>query len=194
MKDGLNDREIKKSPISGKIASVSIIENQAVSDFTAVEVIDDSSMIVKTNVTADQINSMLIGDRATVYPNGDRSKVVEGTITVLNEIPDASTGLYIVELQLDSSEFALRTGEFAEIETMIDERSAIVIPKKAVRKVGEKSFVYIAKNETAIQREVVMGTIQGEVIEVISGIAKGESVIVRGQSFLKDQTMIEVID
>ena len=74
LKEGLSDREIK-SPISGKVASVSIIENQSVSDFTAVEVIDDSSMIVKTYVTADQINNMLIGDRATVYPDGDRREL-----------------------------------------------------------------------------------------------------------------------
>ena len=151
-------------------------------------------MIVKTYVTADQINNMLIGDRATVYPDGDRSKIVEGTVTVLNEIPDGNTGLYEVELQLEQSECVLRTGVFAEIETMIDERVAIVIPKKAIRKVGEKDYVFVAKGKTAIQREVITGTIQGEVIEILSGIAKGEAVVVRGQSFLKDQTAIEIIE
>lgn len=193
LKNGLSDREIK-SPITGKVASVSILENQFVSDLTAVEVIDDSSMVVKTNVTADQINNMLIGDSAVIYPDGDRGKIVYGTVTVLNEVPDVNTGLYEVELQLEESEYVLRTGEFAEIETMIDERVAVVIPKKAVRKVGEKEFVFIAKSNVAIQREIVSGTIQGEFVEILSGVAKGESVIVRGQSFLKDQSAIEIVD
>jgi len=193
LRDGLEDREIK-SPISGKVASLSIIENQTVADIMAVEVIDDSSMIVNTNVTADQINNMLIGDRAVVYPDGDRRKEIKGTVTILNEVPNSSTGLYNVELQLDQTEILLRTGEFAEIETMIDERVAKVIPKKAVRKIGEKDFVFVAKDDIAVQREVITGTIQGEWIEVVSGLSNGESVVVRGQSYLKDQSKIEIVN
>lgn len=193
LREDLQDRQIK-SPISGKVASVSIIENQAVGDINALEVIDDSSMVVKTNVTADQINQMLIGDRATVYPDGDREKPVGATVTVLNEIPDVNTGLYEVELQLDHTDIPLRTGEFAEIETMIDQRTAVVVPKKAVRKIGEQNFVFIAKENVALQREVVAGTIQGDIIEILSGIASGESVVVRGQAYLKDKEDIEVIE
>lgn len=193
LREDLKDREIK-SPISGKVASVSIIENQSVGDIKAVEVIDDSSMIVKTKVTADQINHMLIGDRARVYPDGDREKLVEATVTVLNEIPDVNTGLYEVTLQLDHTDYPLRTGEFAEIETMIDQRSAVVIPKKSVRKIGEQNFVFVAKENVALQREVLVGTIQDEHIEILSGIASGESVVIRGQSFLKDKEEIEVVE
>jgi len=151
-------------------------------------------MVVKTNVTADQINQMLIGDRATVYPDGDRDKPVGATVTVLNETPNVTTGLYQVELQLDHTDIPLRTGEFAEIETMIDQRTAVVIPKKAVRKIGEQNFVFIAKEDVALQREVVVGTIQDDLIEILSGIASGESVVIRGQAFLKDKENIEVIE
>ncbi len=193
LKDGLADREIK-SPISGKVASVNIIENQMVSDSMAIEVIDDSSMIVNTKVTADQINKMNHGDQATVYPDGDRRKKVTGTITVLNEVPDSSTGLYNVELQLEDTDYMLRTGEFAEIETFIDQRTAIVVPKKSIKKIGEKEYVFVAKDTVAIEREVVTGAIQGELIEIVSGVASGEKVVVRGLTFLKDQTKIEIAE
>jgi len=193
LRDGLNDREIK-SPISGKVASVSIIENQEVNDLVAIEVIDDSSMILNTNVTADQINRMNLGDKAFVYPDGDRRKEVIGIVTVLNEIPNMNTGLYNVELQLEDSNYMLRTGEFAEVETFIDERTAVVIPKKAVRRIGDKEYVFVAKETIAIQREVITGAVQGEHMEIVTGIASGEEVVVRGQSFLKDQTDIEIIE
>lgn len=193
LRDGLEDREVK-SPISGKVASVSIIENETVSDSMAVEVIDDSSMVVNTFVTADQINRMLVGDLADVYPDGDRRKVVRGTVTALNEVPEMTTNLYKVELQLESTELQLRTGEFAEIETMVDERVAVVIPKKSVRKVGEKDYVFVAKDNIVLQREVITGAIQGEFIEITSGIASGEAVVVRGQSFLKDRSVIEIVE
>jgi len=193
LKDGLKDREIK-SPIEGKIASVNLIENQVVSDIMAIEVIDDSSMVVNTNVTAEQINTITIGDHANVYPDGDRRKDVIGTVMVLNEVPNVNTGLYKVELQLSKSDYALRTGEYAEVETLVDERTAIVVPKKSVRKIGEGSYVYVAVEDIAIQREVLIGFIQGEMIEIISGVAKGEMVVVCGQSFLKDQMVIEIIE
>ncbi len=103
LREDLKDREIK-SPISGKVASVSIIENQSVGDIKAVEVIDDSSMIVKQGDSRPD-QPYAIGDRARVYPDGDREKLVEATVTVLNEIPDVNTGLYEVTLQLDHTDY-----------------------------------------------------------------------------------------
>ena len=107
-----------------------------------------------------------------------------------NKSPDASTGLYEVKISLEETEKSLRSGEYAEIEFITDEREALTVPRKSVIRVGGEYVVYSIKDGYAQQKKVEIGSIQGDRIEVKSGIALGEEVVVRGQNYLSDGTKI----
>jgi Fe2+ transport system protein FeoA len=151
-------------------------------------------MIAQTMVTADQLEQLKINDKSLIYADGDYRYPIEGKITVLNEIPEESTGLYEVEIAIENTDLTLRSGEYAEIEFIVDEREVPVIPKKAVKRVGQDNFVFVIRDKIASERMVVLGITQGENIEVISGLSLGEIIVDRGRAFVKDGDAVNVID
>ncbi len=193
LSEDIADRSIT-SPISGKVAAVYVEKNESVENEIAVEIIDDNAMIAQTMVTADQVEQLKINDKTYIYPDGDYSYPIEGRITVLNEIAEESTGLYEVEIAIGDTDFALRSGEYAEIEFIVDEREVPIIPKKAVKRVGQDNFVFVIRDKIVSERKVVVGITQGENIEVISGLSSGEVIVDRGRAFVKDGDVVNVIE
>jgi RND family efflux transporter MFP subunit len=69
---------------------------------------------------------------------------------------------------------------------------AIVIPRAAVIREGDESFVMVAAENRAHRRAVTLGLAAGGRVEVRSGVAQGDLVIVRGQEGLPDGAAITV--
>lgn len=55
------------------------------------------------------------------------------------------------------------------------------IPKNALKKDDQGTFVVIEAQGKAVNRNVKTGLVNGEWIEIIEGLAAGESLIVKGQ-------------
>ena len=78
---------------------------------------------------------------------------------------------------------------------MADERpNAIVVPTAAVLHSDRGAYVMIANRSdlTAHRRDVMIGLVSGHMSEILSGLAAGEEVIVRGAADLTDGAAISI--
>ena len=77
---------------------------------------------------------------------------------------------------------------FGRILIPLEEEQVLVIPRQAVRKVGQLELVQVVENGKAIQRAIRSGRSLGDVtddagqvlrdqVEVLSGLRKGEQVV-----------------
>jgi len=189
VKMGISDRTIT-SPVSGKVAAVNIVANENTTAQSTIVIINDESVIAISEVTSDRINHLTIGDSASIYPDGDPNKVVIGEVVRFNEIPNNVTGLYEVEIAINNEAHELRTGEYVEVDFIIDERVGLVVPLQAVQSSGEKRLVYISSENKAYSKEVMTGQTIENMIEITSGLEIGERVIVRGSTYVKEGTEI----
>ncbi|MGB5401083.1 MAG: efflux RND transporter periplasmic adaptor subunit, partial [Thermoanaerobaculia bacterium] len=57
----------------------------------------------------------------------------------------------------------------------------------------QKAHVYVAEDDVAEKRAVTLGLEEGELIEVLSGVAAGDRVIVTGQGGLKDGSAVKIL-
>lgn len=76
---------------------------------------------------------------------------------------------------------------------VLDERpAAIVVPEQSIvlRPAGE--VVYVISNDVAQQRKVVTGLRQQGQIEILDGLAAGETVAVDGAAFLTDKAKVSI--
>ncbi|AQZ52554.1 efflux RND transporter periplasmic adaptor subunit [Martelella mediterranea] len=99
---------------------------------------------------------------------------------------DAASRLGRVRIALDDPE-GLVAGAFVSGRIDVVSRRAILLPASAIRFAGNgAAIVTVVEDGIVSKREVTTDLTQGDLIEVIDGIAPGERVVLKAGSFLKD--------
>ena len=118
----------------------------------------------------------------------------DASVLRISPVVEASTGTIKVTLQVRARGL-LRPGMFTRVFIETATRpDALVIPKSALSLESIGDTVFVANGTTASRREVVLGFQEGDFVEVISGVAEDESVVVVGQDGLNEGTPIQVLE
>lgn len=98
----------------------------------------------------------------------------------------------------------LRPGMFARVLTVFAvNEAALVVPEEALVPQGGKQFVFKLEKEgegdaaklVSRRTEVQLGVRQGALVQVVAGLAEGDTVVVAGQQRLqRDGTAVRVVD
>lgn len=73
-----------------------------------------------------------------------------------------------------------------------EHRNAVVVPERSMVLRPAGQVVYVVQGNKAVQRAVQAGARQNGMVEILSGLNDGESVVVDGASFLTDQAAVTV--
>jgi RND family efflux transporter MFP subunit len=68
----------------------------------------------------------------------------------------------------------------------------VLVPKGAIRASEGKSIVFVVKDDRVERRAISVGQENGDQVEVLSGIAPGERVVIDGPATLKDGDKVKV--
>ncbi len=117
----------------------------------------------------------------------------------ISPVVEPATGTVKVTLEVQA-QGRLRPGMFASVfvETDVHE-NAIVVPKQALVLESTSDTVYVAMDDgeggtLARRRELELGYEESDSLEVLSGLAEGEDVVIVGQDGLSDQTPILIME
>ena len=123
---------------------------------------------------------------------GGGSRVAELLRVVSRPQPEAGATAAAVTLAFDSPT-ELAPGTQVGIEIDAEQRSNVpLIPAIAVLKEDGNPVVVVAAGSIAQRRPVVTGVMDGQQIEIRSGLKAGEFIITQGHSSLRDGTPISV--
>jgi membrane fusion protein (multidrug efflux system) len=116
----------------------------------------------------------------------------KGELVKLDRQIDAQSGGIMVEAAFPNHDRMLRPGLFAKIRTVAETRRAVVtVPKRAVREIQGKSFVYTVTAEGVVsQRPVEVGPPFEDSRIVESGLVSGEEVVLDGIQRLRSGVVI----
>jgi RND family efflux transporter MFP subunit len=73
-----------------------------------------------------------------------------------------------------------------------DSPSGVLVPQGAVRDDGGRKIVFLVKDNHAERRAVTVGNTRGGDMEIIGGLAPGDTVIVKGPPEIRDGQSVEV--
>jgi RND family efflux transporter MFP subunit len=94
-----------------------------------------------------------------------------------------------VRADLPNPDGRLRLGMYVDVDlTTAQSSSGPVVPKAAIQAIGDRQVVYVAVSSAAgkfVEREVRPGAATGDVVQILEGLAAGESVVVEGAFFLR---------
>jgi HlyD family secretion protein len=77
-------------------------------------------------------------------------------------------------------------------EGSVPARAAVVVPRAAVRKDGDKDVIFVIRGDHVERRAVGLSPAPGDEAVVLSGLAAGERVVIEGPADLKDGARVSV--
>ena len=184
--DARFDKMVVESPISGIVTKVDVQVDVSNNLNMGVTVSDISSVVVDARVIEKNINHMEVGQSALVAVDAvDES--YEGVVTSVTYT--STSGYYPIEIVLDNQEGLLKAGMYAGVTVNVAQTEAIVsIPKTAIVSIGSTRYVFIEEEGLAVRRIIETGEDFGGLVEVSSGLAGSEKLVVQGQAYLQEGT------
>lgn len=135
------------------------------------------------------------GQSVRIVPEALPNIEVEGVVERVSPTIDPENGTFKVTVSINSKRFPeVKPGMFAtlHIRTATRER-ALLVQRQAVLGEEQGRYLYVVEQGRARRRAVKLGVVQGELVEVLSGVAAGDSVVVVGQYGLKPGIRVRVL-
>jgi len=196
---GIAKQNLQRSEVRPQVAGIintrTVDTGQFVRAGTVLATIVDSSRLrLRFRVSEAESLRAEVGGSVTfrVAPLGPRDFTAQ--IYHVGKIADTTTRQVEVLAWVDSMG-ELKPGFFAEVTLAGEERkSALVIPEGAIQ-ASERGFVtYVVENGAARLRPIQQGLRTGTgVVEILSGLKPGETVVIEGSDRLADGIPVEVV-
>ena len=192
--NGLSNTVVE-APMKGVVSSLNVKQGQIVgSGQVAATIVDMDTVYVQISVVENVVNKIKEGQEAEISVPAVFDGYIKRTIGYISPTADPMNKLYTVRLYLDNKEYGIRPGMTGSVKLSLDSvDEAIVIKSDAVLDKDGKKIVYIVENDMAVEKEVETGLDTGELIEIISGINQGDSVIIEGQHYVSDGARVKVV-
>lgn len=183
------------APISGVVSVRNATQGELISGgVPAFTLVDLSTVVVEISVMQELVNKVAMGESVALEISAAGPDPFMGTVTAVSPSADPRTQAYLMKIEVANPEGTIKGGMLASVSLVTEAReSTLVVPLDAVIDDNGKSIVFVAEGDVASRREVTVGLSDGAFVEISSGIAEGDKVIVKGQSYLQDKTKITVV-
>ena len=188
------DNAVVKAPIAGTINARNVEVGALIAPNAPLfEIVDDSRVKVICNVPESKVRLIGVGQKVKVSGNDAAGRNFTGTIKSIGVKTDRGLN-YPVEVLLDSDP-DLHVGMYLKVNFEATGTSeTILIPRKAVVGSVLAANVYVVKDGKAERREVRLGDMSGDRIEILEGLESGDEVIVAGLMNIADGTPVTVVN
>lgn len=186
-----------KSPISGTVLTIldklSVPGSKVAQNVEMFTIADTSDVYVDLEVYEQYRSTLNIGDKMDILIS---SNIIEAEIiqigTVATQSSDSLSATIEVRAKpVKSVNLTLGASAVADIPLGTKE-NALLLPRGAYLTSGSQKYVYVINGQSAYKKEVVYGAIDGTQVEVLSGLKKGDQIIISSYQNFIDQDEIEL--
>jgi len=183
------------APISGVVGRRLVQEGDFVSTGTQLfTVVDDQRLIAVLDVPERELDRLRLRQPVELEVAAAPGAPREGWIKRISPVVDAASGTVRVTVGVEDAGRRLRAGMYARFSILTDQRdSVVVVPKRALVYDRDQSFVWVARDTSAVRLPLQRGYEDEERLEVRSGLRAGEKLITVGQASLKPGARIRVV-
>jgi len=143
------------------------------------------------HVPAQNLGRIESGQQAVVVAELPDSMSFAGWVKRVSPVVDPGSGTFKVTVGVAADSWLLRPGLFVGVEIILDRREqAILVPKRAVVYDGGRRYLFTVRDSVATRMRLDAGYEDHHAIEVRSGLAAGDQVVVLGHNGLKDGTRV----
>jgi RND family efflux transporter MFP subunit len=155
------------------------------------QIADLSRVWVLADVFENEARYFRPGVKAVVH-QPHRNLTLPAIVSEVPPVFDAATRTLKVRLEADNPDFTLRPDMFADVELTQDLPPSVVVPSEAIIFSGRRKTVFVQTEEGVFEpRQVETGRRLGDRVEIVSGLAPGERIVVSGNFLIDSESRLQ---
>jgi membrane fusion protein (multidrug efflux system) len=148
---------------------------------------DLSTLKLDFRLDESALPALAVGQTLSLSVDSYPDQTFEAELYAIEPRVSAATRSIALRARLPNPDGKLRAGQFARVRLAVDQRvEAIVVPEQAVFPRGDKQFAFVVVDGKAQLRELRIGQRSPGSVEILSGLAVGDAVVVAGLQHLND--------
>lgn len=189
----LADRVIR-APFAGIVGLTDIDLGTRVDDETVLTTLDDLTEVeVQFSLPETLFAEIAIGQpldaRSAAFPD----RTFTGRVAYVDTRIDPVSRAFRVRAVIPNPEGLLPSGMFMSLTLTLSEAEALVVPEEAIVVQAAETFVFVVEGGRATRRTVTTGQRREGVVAVRSGLATGETVVIRGLQRIRDGSQVRIL-
>jgi membrane fusion protein (multidrug efflux system) len=181
-----------RAPFSGIIGLRSVSIGDYVKegqDMVNLESIDP--LKVDFRVPEIYLKQVQVGQTLEVALDALPGRTHPGNVTAINPLVDTGGRAIVIRALVKNADTALRPGMFARVKLFTREaQDALVLPEQALVPQGEDQYVYRVVDGKSVRTKVEVGQRRDSRVEILKGVAAGDTIVVAGQLKIRDGTPV----
>lgn len=183
------------SPIDGVVVDKANVYkgSSVLSGQLVLRLADRSTMWVEARVPEGAVGRLRVGQRAAIAVDGVRGREITGDVVFIHPNLDEMTRTAVVRVAVPNPEGTLRAGMFAVAAIDAGSTTEVtIVPREAVIDSGESQVVFVSTGKGRYEpRRVRTGESGvGGLVQIVSGVEPGESVVASGQFLLDSESRL----
>jgi RND family efflux transporter MFP subunit len=181
------------SPINGYISDRPADLGEYVSTTTKVAtVVKINPLRVRIDIPEQAIPVVSVGQSVSVTTSAWPDRNFSGRIARISPNVTPASRTLTVEAEVENGGGLLKPGQFATVRILQSRAApAVLVPSRSVRTESGVSRVFVIKDGHAQERQVQLGQNEGDLVEIKSGVAAGETVATSNVEQLSDGAAVK---
>ena len=181
-----------RAPFSGKIGLKSISEGAYITPAASVAtLVQINPLKIDFSIPEKYLSSIKIGQNLQFNVDGSTQVYVARVIAIDPKVDESLRTLRVRAICANPNN-SLLPGMFVRIQLAVKSNQSIMIPTDAVVPVLDGKQVYVMQGGKAMPRPITTGVRTQQLVEVISGLQVGDSLITSAIMSLKPEMAVKV--
>ena len=186
---------IIRAPISGfvseKVADVGEYISPNTPNSKIATIVRTSTLRMRIDIPEATVGKVATGQGISLQTSSYPDRSFAGTIVRIAPNVNLTARTLTVEAEVQNTDGLLKPGQFATVRiTQSKPEPAVVIPARAVKTSGDINSVFVIKEGVAREQFVQLGLLEGDMIQIKSGLIDGDRVAVTNIDQLRDGILV----
>ena len=193
----LRENTILRSPINGFVSARNFDAGDLFSMSSPIFTVQQVTPVkLLVGISESEYTKVKKGQAVTLTVDAIPGQTFNGKIERIYPTVDPATHTFKVEVNVPNADRVLRPGMYARVNVNFGFRHSVIVPDQAlVKQEGTGTrFIYVLKADNTVSYlPVTIGRHMGQEYEILSGLEEGATVVVKGQSALRDGVKVNVL-
>jgi RND family efflux transporter MFP subunit len=182
------------APVDGVVANKAVTIGQVVSPGATLMTVEKiGELYAVVNIEQKDLGMVQIGQKAEISVDTYPDQKFEGVVDTINPVAGSSSRMFRTKIKLDNTQGLLKPGMFIKVQLVTGaETNVLTVPQSAVFQKQGLYYVYAVEGNKALRRQVEVGDVSGNVIEIKSGLQEKQVIAIDNITKLKDGDAVEV--